>query len=154
MAHGRPFHPMDLSVLYEQLGYVALKSKNFDESAAALEKALRLALVPDMFINLATALAGKNDPHDAEVTMLEGMIWRHDDGAIATNLIKLFSLTEPNSCALVRTGNSFRLNTNCPLVQSELCEASSRLIPLLEAQGQTADAVRVRTGAQHAGCTL
>lgn len=154
IAHGRPFHPMDLSVLYEQLGYVALKSKNFDESAAALEKALRLALVPDMFINLATALAGKNDSHDAEVTMLEGMIWRHDDGAIATNLIKLFSLTEPNSCALVRTGNSFRLNTNCPLVQSELCEASSRLIPLLEAQGQTADAVRVRTGAQHAGCTL
>jgi protein O-mannosyl-transferase len=154
MAHGRSFHPMDLSVLYEQLGYVALKSKHFDESAAALEKALRLALVPDMFINLATALAGKNDPHDAEVTMLEGMIWRHDDGAIATNLIKLFSLTEPNSCALVRTGNSFRLNTNCPLVQNELCEASARLIPLLQAQGQTADAARVRTGAQHAGCAL
>jgi protein O-mannosyl-transferase len=152
VAHGRPFHPVDLSVLYEQLGYVALKSKDFDESAAALKKAMRIALGPDMFINLATALAGKNDPHDAEVTMLEGMIWRHDDGAIATNLIKLFSLTEPNSCALVRTGNSFRLNANCPLVQSELCEASARLIPLLEAQRQTADAARIHAGAQHAGC--
>ncbi len=152
MAHGRPFHPMDLSVLYEHLGYVELKSKNFDESAAALEKAMRLALVPDMFINLATALVGKNDPHDAEVAMLEGVIWRHDDGAMATNMIKIFSLTEPGSCALVRSGNSFRLNTSCPLVQSELCEASARLIPLLEAQGQTVDAARVRTGAQHAGC--
>ena len=59
-------------MLYEHLGYVELKSKNFAESAAALEKAMRLALVPDMFINLATALVGKNDPHDAEVTMLEG----------------------------------------------------------------------------------
>jgi protein O-mannosyl-transferase len=153
LAHGRPFHPMDLSVLYEHLGYVALKSKNFDESAVALEKAIRLALAPDMFINLATALAGKNDPHGAEVAMLEGMIWRHDDGAIATNLIKLFSLAEPNGCALIRTGNSFRLNTNCPLVQSELCEASARLIPLLQSQGQKSDAERVRTGALHAGCT-
>jgi hypothetical protein len=154
LARGKPFHPMDLSLLYEHLGYVELKSKNFNESAAALEKALRLALVPDMFINLATALAGKSDFHEAEVTMLEGMIWRHDDGPIATNLIKLFSLAEPNSCALVRSGNSFRLNTSCPLVQSELCEASARLIPLLEAQRQTADASRVRNGARHAGCKL
>jgi hypothetical protein len=152
--HGRPFQAVDLSVLYEHLGYVELKSKNFDESAAALEKGLRLALVPNMFINLATALAGKNDPHDAEVTMIEGMIWRHDDGEIATNLIKLFSLTEPNTCALVRTGNSFRLNTSCPLVQGELCEASARLLPLLEVQRQTEDASRVRTGAMHAGCKL
>jgi protein O-mannosyl-transferase len=153
VAHGRPFHPMDLSVLYEHLGYVAMKNGDFDDSVAALEKALRMALTPDMFINLATALAGKNDSHNAEVTMLEGMIWRHDDGAIATNLIKLFSRTEPNSCALVRSGNSFRLNASCPLVQSELCEASARLIPLLEGQGQTAEAARVRTGAQHAGCS-
>jgi hypothetical protein len=152
LAHDRPFHPVDLSLLFENLGYVELKSKNFSESAAALEKALRLSLVPGVFINLATALAGKDDPHDAEVTILEGMIWRHDDRAIAINVIKLFGLTEPNSCALVRSGNSFRLNTSCPLVQSELCEASARLIPLLESQRQTADASRVRTGALHAGC--
>jgi len=154
LAHGRPFHPVDLSLLYENLGYVELKGKNFNESAATLEKALRLSLVPGVFINLATALAGKDDPHDAEVTILEGMIWRHDDTPIAINVIKIFSLTEPNSCALVRSGNTFRLNTSCPLVQSELCEASARLIPLLEAQRQTADMSRVRAGAEHAGCKL
>ena len=107
-----------------------------------------------MFINLASALAGKNDPHDAEVTMIEGMIRRHDDGPIATKLIKLFGVTGPNTCALVRTGNSFRLNTSCPPAQSQLCEASARLIPLLEGQPQTADGARVRTGAMHAGCKL
>lgn len=117
-AHGKPFHPVDLPALCENLGYVALKNGDFDESAAALEKGLRLALVPNMFINLATALAGKNDPHDAEVTMIEGMIRRHD-GPIATKLIKLFGVTEPNTCALVRTGNSFRLNTS-----SRWCKAS------------------------------
>jgi tetratricopeptide (TPR) repeat protein len=152
LAHGRPFHPADLSVLYEHLGYVALRSQNFDEAAGAIEKAMRLGLAPDMFINLATALAGKNNVHDAQVTILEGMIWRHDDSAIATNLIKIYRLTEPNSCALVQTGSSFRLNTACPLVQSELCEASARIVPMLEAQGQTGDAARVRTGMQHAGC--
>ena len=32
------------------------------------------------------------------------MIWRHDDGAMATNLVKIFSLTEPDSCALGSIG--------------------------------------------------
>ena len=31
LAHGKPFHPMDLSALYEHLGYVELKDKNCDE---------------------------------------------------------------------------------------------------------------------------
>jgi hypothetical protein len=47
-AHGKPFHPVDLPALCENLGYVALKNGDFDESAAALEKGLRLALVPNI----------------------------------------------------------------------------------------------------------
>jgi hypothetical protein len=70
-------------------------------------------------------------------------------------MIGLFSEKDPNSCALIPSpGNSYRLNTNCPLVQSELCAASQELIPLLERQGQAVEAARVRTGTQHAGCTL
>jgi hypothetical protein len=37
-AHGKPFHPVDLSVLYENLEHVALKNGDFDESADAFAK--------------------------------------------------------------------------------------------------------------------
>jgi tetratricopeptide (TPR) repeat protein len=152
LAQGRRFQPMELSVLHETLGFVALRNKDFDTSAAALNKAMRISLAPDMFINLATDYVGMNDFRNAQITILEATIWRHDDNAIATHLIRTFNLTAANSCALTASGSSYRLNPNCPLVQTELCAATTRLLPLLDGQGQTADAARVRTAAQHAGC--
>ncbi len=151
-AHGKIFHPFDRNLLYEHLGYVELRSQNFEDAAAMTEKSLHWGLTPEAFINLATAYIGKNDPRSAEIAILEGTIWRHTDNAIATYLVKVFRTTAPDSCALTVSGNSYHLNAACPLVQGELCEASARLIPLLEAQGQSAEAARVRTGAQHAGC--
>jgi protein O-mannosyl-transferase len=154
LARGKPFYPSDWSVLYQQIGYVSMRMGKFEDSVAALQKAMRLRLTSDEFINLSAAYLGKEDVRDAEIALLEGTIWRRQDSGIATRMIGLFSGKDPKSCALIpSSGNSFRLNTNCPLVQSELCAASKDLIPLFEAQGQTVEAARVRSGAQHAGCT-
>ena len=152
LARGTRFQPADWSLLDENIGYVALRTHDFDESVAALGRAMRLRLSRDMFINLATAYAAKNDAANAEITLLEATIWRHQDNAIATQLVKTYGLLSPDTCALSRAGENVRLNFQCPLVQSQLCTASSRLLALLEGQHDDAEAARVRTGAEHAGC--
>ena len=145
--------PADHRELYEHLGYVEMRDNDLDAAVPTLEKAMRLGLSTDVFINLATAYTGKKDNRNAEVTILEGTIWQRQNDAIAKYMVKLYRTTSPESCALAVSGNSVHLNAACPLVQGELCEASARLIPLLESQGQSAEAARVRTGAQHAGCS-
>jgi tetratricopeptide (TPR) repeat protein len=153
VAQGKPFHPTQFSSLDQQLAHVYLRLSRFDEAAAALKRAMRVRLAPEMFTGLSTAYLGINDVRAAEIALLEGTIWRRQDSSIATQLIAVYSAKDANSCALIPSpNNSYRLNTNCPLVQTELCAASRDLTPLLESQGQTAEASRVRTGAQHAGC--
>lgn len=152
-ARGERSRPVDHRELYEHLGYVEMRDNDLDEAVPALEKAMRLGLSTDVFINLATAYVGKKDSRNAEVTILEGVIWQRQNEAIAKYMVQLYNTTSPSSCALVVSGNSTHLNAACPLVQGELCEASARLIPLLEAQGEASEAARVRTGVQHAGCS-
>jgi hypothetical protein len=142
----------DLSQIYQNLGYAQMRSGAFDAAIATLEKAMRKKLDVGAFINLATAYQGKGDARNAQISILEATIWRRQDNAIATNLLKIFRAAEPETCALTANGESYRLNTACPLVQNELCTASSRLIARFETQGNAAEVERVRTAAQHAKC--
>ncbi len=149
LARGTKFQAADWSLLDENLGYVALRMHHFDESVAALERAMRVRLSREIFINLATAYAGRGDAADAEITLLEATIWRHQDNAIATQLVKTYGLMSADSCALTRTGDNVRLNFQCPLVEGQLCTASARLMGLLHDASEVA---RVSAGAEHAGC--
>jgi hypothetical protein len=150
----RPGVSSDYPLLDEHLGYVALQSGAYDEAINAVQRSMRRHLSADLFINLAAAFIGKGDAADGEITMLEGMIWNRQDSAIATKVIEAYRLKSPDSCALANAGNgAYRLNTTCPLVQTQLCAASARLISLLQVQGQTSEVMRVQSAAQHAGCS-
>lgn len=153
LARGAKFQSADWSLLDENIGYVALRTGDYVQAIEALRKALRVRMSPDAFLNLSAAYAAQKDGANAEITLLEGTIWRHQDNAIATRLVAAYRSLDPNSCALSEgAAQSYRLNTTCPLVQSQLCTASTRLLELLDAQQDAAEAARVRTAAQHAGC--
>ncbi|HEX3880276.1 MAG TPA: hypothetical protein VHW24_25010, partial [Bryobacteraceae bacterium] len=149
--YGKPYHAADTRMIYENLGYVEMRTRNFDRSIEAIKTAMQQGLSTNTFINLATDYRDQGDQRNAEITLLEGMLWGKDN-SFGSRLVELYRQGDSENCAIRSDGNSVGLNTACPLVRSELCDAAARLLPLLESQGQTADAAHVRAQAAQWGC--
>jgi tetratricopeptide (TPR) repeat protein len=151
-AQGKPYHPLDWSMLDEHLGYASLRAGAYEESIAATRRAMQYRLNPGMLLNLSAALAAKGDAREAEIALLEAKVWHPTDRTALTRTIAIFKEKEPGSCALEEANSAYRLNTACPLVHAESCEAAARLASQLDAIGEGTDAEQVRASARQMSC--
>ena len=144
--------PTVWSVLDEQLGRDYLRVGRYGQAADEFERALHTRFSPELLSELGSAFKGQGDTRRAAVALLEGLEWQPEHTQWAGDLVALYVSQMPNSCAVLSSGSSYRLNPDCPIVRDHICVASRQLIGSLEATGRKTEAARIRSKAGVSGC--
>ena len=113
-----------------------------DRNAAAAEfqRARQLRPDPAYSSELAAEYRAAGDWRAASLSLLEGLLLDPDQTALAAQYADLYRQNDPTSCAL----SSGSLNTNCPAVHEQLCQASRTAVQIDLALGRTQQAASVR----------
>uniref|UniRef100_Q01TY2 Tetratricopeptide TPR_2 repeat protein n=1 Tax=Solibacter usitatus (strain Ellin6076) TaxID=234267 RepID=Q01TY2_SOLUE len=133
VATGDPLLHAELARTYSALG---------DRPAAAAEFQLARQLRPDPAYSseLAAEYLAAGDWRAAALALLEGLLLDPDQTALAAPYAEFYRQNDPTSCAI----SNGALNTNCPAVHEQLCQASRTVVQIDLALGRTAQAASVR----------
>ena len=72
---------------------------------------------------------------------------------LVSALVELYTQIDPQGCATTREAGTLGLNTDCPLVHSDICAASRNVIGNYLRHGQQFEAASIRGVAEHdLGC--
>jgi tetratricopeptide (TPR) repeat protein len=124
-----------LPELDQELGRTYLRTGDFREAAAALERAVHWRLRADLLEDLSSAYYRMGDLRGAEIALIEGLVMHPDNARFVQELMALYNRSNPGSCAVVSAGATSSLDPNCPLVHEQLCTAASRILDIYVAGG-------------------
>jgi hypothetical protein len=133
VATGDPLLHAELARTHSALG---------DRNAAAgeFQRARQLRPDPAYSSELAAEYRAAGDWRAAALSLLEGLLLDPNQAALAAQYADLYRQNDPTSCAL----SNGTLNTNCPAVHEQLCQASRTVIQIDLALGRTQQAASVR----------
>ena len=133
VATGDPILHAELARTHSALG---------DRNAASAEfrRARQLRPDPAYSSELAAEYHAAGDWRAASLSLLEGLLLDPDQTALAAQYADLYRQNDPTSCAL----SNGSLNTNCPAVHEQLCQASRTVVQIDLALGRTQQAASIR----------
>jgi hypothetical protein len=133
VATGDPILHAELARTHSALG---------DRNAASAEfrRARQLRPDPAYSSELAAEYRAAGDWRAACLSLLEGLLLDPDQTALAAQYADLYRQNDPTSCAL----SNGSLNTNCPAVHEQLCQASHTVVQIDLALGRTQQAASIR----------
>jgi hypothetical protein len=120
---------------------------------AAFERGRRLESTPDILAELASVYRAGGELHKAALALMESLAANANQPEIGSMLVDLYERIDPQGCAVSRQGGAPSPNPDCPLVHSDICEATHNLIGNYLRRGQQFEADSVRSMAEQGlGC--
>ena len=132
-AVGTPPLYLDLGRVYRDLGQP-------ENALEAFREGRSIDPQPAFFEEISRTYSGMGQPEQAAISLLEGLAVDSSQTGLVSQVAQLYQETEPQSCALDRGAAGVSLNLNCPLVHSELCTASHRVVKMFTAMRDPASA--------------
>jgi tetratricopeptide (TPR) repeat protein len=141
------------SGLYLELGRTYLRLSDTPHAVAAFERGRRLESTPDILAELASVYRAGGELHKAVLALMESLAANANQPEIGSMLVDLYERIDPQGCAVSRQGGAPSPNPDCPLVHSDICEATHNLIGNYLRRGQQFEADSVRSMAEQGlGC--
>lgn len=118
--------------VYENLGLAQLRLGNPQGALEAYRALRRLApFERQAYLAMAKILQAGKDFKEAAISLHQAVLLGDDDPAIGQTLIELYRQLDPQGCALDGQQGRVALDTACPLVRQQICQASFDLVAVL-----------------------
>jgi len=118
--------PVGLPILYERLAVTHVRLGERDLALEAARRARTLEpLLPESHKTVAWVLDSIGRRADAAVALVTYFIISGDAGILEPLRMRYANGVDANRCAIAETPRGPTLNTTCPLVRDELCQASA-----------------------------
>jgi tetratricopeptide (TPR) repeat protein len=124
---GKPAPPTGWYPLYLELGDTCLRLGQPGRAVEAFEYGLRIAPVPELFVDLSAAHLARGDPQQAAVSLIEGLLVDSGSARLGSELMNLYRQGGPQSCAIGGAAGALGPNLACPMVHEQFCAASRNL---------------------------
>ena len=110
--------------LYDELGRVYLLLHQPKEALPVLADGRAISPKPAFSEAMSQAYRDLGNRDGAAIALLEGLVLDPEAAGLPASLVKVYQDLYPESCAVTRSGTSFAINMECPLVHGQLCTAS------------------------------
>ena len=151
--HGLTVISVGWEPLYLELGRVYLRLGELDKALEELQYGCSIKPHAEFFEEMSRAYRLKGDNRQAEITLMEGLVTDPSATLFASELVDLYSKSEPQSCAVRRGPAGASLELGCPVVHEELCAAARNVTIRNATSGRRDEAVATaRTAVQEMGC--
>jgi len=110
--------------LYDELGRVYLLLHRPKEALPVLADGRAISPKPAFSEAMSQAYRDLGNRDGAAIALLEGLVLDPEAAGLPASLVKVYQDLYPESCAVTRSGTSFAINMECPLVHGQLCTAS------------------------------
>jgi tetratricopeptide (TPR) repeat protein len=145
----RPDHVpayLELGRVYERMGQTG-------NAIAVLLHGRCLESLPEFSEELSSIYAGQGNMPAAARSLVEGLMLDPTAPRLSGELVRLYSLAFPGSCAVARTRTGMSIDKNCPLVHGQICDGMRNLVEAYRAGGLSAQAdAMVRTASSNFQC--
>lgn len=139
--------------LYMELGRVYQHLDEPDKALEALRYGCSINPKADFFQQMSRIYGLRGDNRQAAITLMEGLVTDPSVTVFASELVDLYTRTEPQSCALRQGNGGASLDLACPLVHDELCEGARNVAVRFANTGKRADGyATARTAVEEMGC--
>jgi lipopolysaccharide biosynthesis regulator YciM len=139
--------------LYMELGRVYQHLDEPDKALEALRYGCSINPKAEFFQEMSRIYGLRGDNRQAAVTLMEGLVTDPSVTVFASELVDLYTRTEPQSCALRQGNGRSSLDLACPLVHDELCEGARNVALRYANTGKRADGyATARTAVEEMGC--
>jgi tetratricopeptide (TPR) repeat protein len=138
--------------LYLELGHIYQRLGEWDKAVEALGYGRSIKLHPQFFDEMSRVYRLAGDNHQAEITLMEALVADPSVTVFASQLVDLYTQSEPQSCAVRRAGGATSLDLNCPLVHDQLCTAARNMAILYAQSGKRDRGATARTAIGQMGC--
>jgi tetratricopeptide (TPR) repeat protein len=153
-AHGRRVISAAWEPLYMELGRVYERLGEWDKALEALSYGRSIKLQPAFFDEIARVYRLKGDNRQAGITLMEALVADPSVTVFASQLVEIYTQSDPQSCAVRRTGGAASLDLGCPLVHDQLCTAAHNVALLYVQSGKRDQAgATARTAVEEMGCS-
>jgi protein O-mannosyl-transferase len=116
------------SGLYLELGLTYTRLSDPQHALAAFERGSKLDANADLLEQLAEAYRQAGDLGKSAAALVAALAMDSSRDALTGKLVDLYTQIDPQGCAITRQGGKPGINLNCPLVHSDICNASRNAI--------------------------
>ena len=151
--HGLKVVSVGWEQLYLELGRVYLRLGDPDKAVEELQYGCSIKPHAEFFEEISRAYRLKGDNRQAEITLMEGLVTDPSATIFASELVDLYTKSDPLSCAVRRGQSGASLELACPLVREQLCSAARNVTMRNAKSGRREEALATaRTAVQEMGC--
>jgi len=139
--------------LDRELGRTYSRLGEYTQSLASFARGRQRHTDPEFQVEMAAVMSAAGNPHQAAITLLEGIIVDPSYTKFASGLVEIYKKIDPRGCAVLGSGTSVSLNLECPLVHDDVCTASRNIAQAYRNMNQGTAANRtVQTAMTQLGC--
>lgn len=133
--------------VYLELGRTYLLLRDPRNALDALERGRNIRMTPEFFELMSAAHRMMGDSRQAAVSLIEGVTVSPGNQKLNAELVALYREAEPQTCAVVDSGDTAIVNLECPLVREEVCMAARNVAGVYIQTGHGAEAEQTKSGA-------
>jgi tetratricopeptide (TPR) repeat protein len=138
--------------LYLELGKSYLDLGEPARALASLQYGRIIEPDQEFFEEMSRVYRVQGDNEKAAIVLLEGIGMNSQFTRLGRQLVTLYRETAPQSCALNQTETGAGLNVNCPMVHTQICQATRNVSTLYNELGKPDQAVSASNAALSMGC--
>jgi tetratricopeptide (TPR) repeat protein len=132
--------------LYLELGNSYLRLKEPAKALEVLKFGRSIQPDQEFFEAMSQAWRAQGDIDQAAIVLLEGIGLNSQYSRLGRQLAALYKETAPGSCALNQTAAGTSLNLNCPMLHSQICQATRNVAELYRQMGKPDLAITTAQG--------